>query len=420
MSANVPDDIIITIFEQVVPTQLEEWPGAQYDKQRALAPFILAAVCRRWRFLAHGMATLWTYFAFPSDPVHLAGHSERLRLLLRLSRDALIDGIFVWGSPYNYQDGEDSSSVTEEVMKALSSIVKRWRNIRLRLSSSATEHLREALEGTAPNLTSLSVVTDLVTYFLPNSPRLKRLYMECTFMKVPTTLNQAFPALTHVALISDPFSRFTHEFSIQYSATITELTILDNLPDDVLPEPIQLPVLESLILEDPEYLRCFNAPRIQQLALGDGIDRHPRVAVLSELYSSVTELTLFGAVDGASMSELRSLVNVKTLRFAVPPTIQICFERHREYSITVGTFEAMESGLPFVLPLLERIVFEAPLNGDIAELDATDLLNFVQARNAPADERVDLRVSRILDVLVDPKIKGVTPELITALSRLSP
>ena len=103
MAVNLPEDILALVFDEFANDQVLRWPDAEYDHAKALAPFTLAAVCQRWRYLALSLASIWAYFGFPTDHPALHLHHSRLLALLDRSKDALVDVVVTMGTAYNYR-----------------------------------------------------------------------------------------------------------------------------------------------------------------------------------------------------------------------------------------------------------------------------------------------------------------------------
>ena len=103
MAVNLPEDILALVFDGFANDQVLRWPDAEYDHAKALAPFTLAAVCQRWRYLALSLAPIWDYFGFPADHPALHLHHSRLLALLDRSKDTLVDVVVTMGTAYNYR-----------------------------------------------------------------------------------------------------------------------------------------------------------------------------------------------------------------------------------------------------------------------------------------------------------------------------
>ncbi|EJD51085.1 hypothetical protein AURDEDRAFT_121501 [Auricularia subglabra TFB-10046 SS5] len=95
----LPEEILSMIFVEVVRSWAESSVDIieeEYDFERAVAPFQLAAVCRRWRHVAVEAPALWNYIALPSRARRSSAKSlaAQIDLLLKRSKQQLLTVFF--------------------------------------------------------------------------------------------------------------------------------------------------------------------------------------------------------------------------------------------------------------------------------------------------------------------------------------
>jgi len=175
------EDVLSLVFDEVTECYHGlEWPHAQYDHCRAAAPFVLSAVCRRWRIITRSQSRHWSYFAFPTNVQQHPMQVTRARLLLELSGDVVVDVILLFDQPDRHSAYDYTDPTLAVIFGPMIDISHRWRNVRLRLPSSFALGLSSALHEQTPRLEALSVTSNAVWDFLPpQAARLSRLYVEC-------------------------------------------------------------------------------------------------------------------------------------------------------------------------------------------------------------------------------------------------
>ena len=417
MANRIDDDVLQLVFEEFVRRDSWKWPDAEYDQDVAERPFLLAAVSRHWRSLALATATLWAYFGFPGDARSYPKHSERLRVLLDASKNALVDIIVTLGSPYDF----DSQSIADEardataILTALGLLGPRWRNVRFRLPSNVTEHLRPALEAPLPNLTSLSAVTSVTWNILPPAPRLEQLYVEWGELapgEVPTNLpNWNYPLLSSFTVMGEllAIAIYMHNFS-----TLTHICFNHDMRDP--PEtPLYFPQALSLTLDDALFLPHIRAPRLIQL----GVRGNSSFNFSQPLsgFETVELLVLYGDVTNDITEALEPLSGIRMLDFHIPNAVWTCLIRDTEWSISSTFFSSLnEDTNGPTWPRLERIRLRLPREGaGETDYDTIDLLNFIQVRNT--DLALAQRTARIAEIIVD-KLTMITDKAHTKLAEM--
>jgi len=419
MATGIDDDVLRLVFENFTREQLWKWPDAAYDQEEAQRPFLLAAVSRRWRSLALDTATLWTYFGFPGDAELYPKHMERLRVLLVASKNAAVDIIITLGNAHDFNSPEISDTAPDafEVLEALGALGPRWRNVCFRLPSNAIAHLRLALESPLPNLVSLFAVTGVDWNILPPAPRLKQLYVELEWSPLATAAPNGSTPMWHYPVLSS-FTVMGEAFSIAFCAqnfaTLTEVCFNHDIYDQP-DEPLQLPQVVSLTLDDARYLPHIHAPRLSRLCVG-GNSTFELDRPLSG-YATVKSLVLYGEIGVDLSTALWPLSSIQMLEFHVPKAVRTCFIRPIEWSTSVSFFCSLnEDARGLTWPLLERIRFRRSHDNRSTRCYISDLFDFVENRNT--DLALSQSTARIAEIIVEqPGV--IDPGTMTALAHLT-
>ncbi|EJD36631.1 hypothetical protein AURDEDRAFT_174313 [Auricularia subglabra TFB-10046 SS5] len=167
-SVPLPDELLREIFLQTTSTRLPTGVLAYRDMMtcngrcilggdahRAIIPFHLAAVSRRWRRVALDTAELWTWISFGTHPHGgLAKYALYIQTLLSRSRYAALD-IFI--DVYS-SVRDDSSAAADTVCNTIAGAASRWRFLRLRMPPpSDVAFISALLSCRAPELEALVV-----------------------------------------------------------------------------------------------------------------------------------------------------------------------------------------------------------------------------------------------------------------------
>jgi len=419
MGTGIDDDALRLVFEEFTCGEPWKWPDAEYDQNVAQRPFLLAAVSRRWRTLALETATIWTYFGFPGDAELYPKHSERLRVLLTASKNALVDINVTLGTPYDFNNAiiTQSAKAGVDVLEALGRIGLRWRNVRFRLPSEATSHLRPALESPMPNLISLSAVTSVEWNMLPLAPQLEQLYVEWDAFSARSEVSLPswhYPALSSFAVMGESLAI---AISTQNLDTLTHVSFIHDMhhpPKD----PLQFPQLLSLVLDDARFLPHIRAPRLLRLGVS-GSGHFDSLHNFSG-FATVESLALFGYVGDDVAKSLWAMSSVQMLDFHTPVCVQTCFIRDTEYAVSASFFCSLnEDPRGLTWPLLRGIRFRKPnRDGAASGCDDYDLLEFVRKRNTKY--ALAQQTARIQEIILDhpDAISQDTAEAVAELATL--
>ncbi|KAH7105352.1 hypothetical protein BKA62DRAFT_689406 [Auriculariales sp. MPI-PUGE-AT-0066] len=420
MVSAVPDDILLLLFDLAVQTAPLQWLDAVYERERAQAPFALAAVCHRWRALAISTASLWTYFGFPSKLHVQEAHLPRLRTLLARSKEAEVDVVCLW-------------SITEavgvlsfagmEIMAAIAALAPRWRFAVLDIPRSLITEFRPALSKPWSCLQSLSLELREKISGLPLSPQLAELHLDVKKVEWPDPMN-ALPSLIRLFLNGDG-GRRDGTLLAAISQQLTELCILNDI---IIPpnQPITFPRLQSLTLDDVSHLEHIRAPTLNTLTLNTAYLLHSSPSFAP--FASVRHLCLYVAFGEGHLHSLQQLADIEKLSFQVSEYSRRTWPGVDKYIIEQGSFVALQklsnSHKP-IWPRLERIRlgYSGSTEPD-AIPEPQELIDFVAYRNAAhegdgtrhvEDGSDHTRPARIQDVTVD--FDGATDGLISDLQK---
>ncbi|KAH7101101.1 hypothetical protein BKA62DRAFT_196767 [Auriculariales sp. MPI-PUGE-AT-0066] len=393
MSLLITDEALLIVFDNLVSRQHVEWYCAGYDSWLARAPFVLAAVCHRWRDLARSSSSLWTYFGFSWNLDDSSLHLQRLQTLIALSKENPIDVVL----HSTRQRGVNLSRLTLEYAELLQDILAlapRWQNAVINIHYSLFSFPKGTFfNGFWPQLKVLVVTVGSRIQHMPLCPRLSRLHLLCGGMDPQdASVSSQLPSLMNLTIFGDG-RHGIHTFFKSVSLHLTDLCIFDNLKEEPR-SPMVFAHLRSLTLDDPSYLNHIKAPDLHRLAIRASRLNDP--IVLSDLsqFSSVRHLTLYGGIRRFMLPALRELVSVSRLSFDVPPEV-LSFWPFEEYTIARDVFGELAVLDPPVWPLLERIDFGKSARF-IADLDG--LLKLVSLRDGNHDITSQHAVVRIREV----------------------
>ncbi|EJD40339.1 hypothetical protein AURDEDRAFT_170519 [Auricularia subglabra TFB-10046 SS5] len=179
----LPTEMLRAIFHEVVFRPDPEWTSyISADLERAAAPFVCAAVCRRWRTVATSMVSLWSYVAVPilrsDEPGKSAFYFRRVQLLVQRSKSSLLDVVLDWHDGCKWSAEPNYAGI----VATLASQISRWRRFDFAMPCGVTPKQVEFLRVPAPLLEHVSIYsTDdgMLPFpgpsvvYLPDSPLLR-------------------------------------------------------------------------------------------------------------------------------------------------------------------------------------------------------------------------------------------------------
>ncbi|KAH7096586.1 hypothetical protein BKA62DRAFT_719326 [Auriculariales sp. MPI-PUGE-AT-0066] len=400
--ASVPDDFLLLIFEAMSGPVMLSWPRAEYDHKRAVAPFALAAVSRRWRALARTTPTIWAYFGFPAKFALRASHLARLKVLVSLVKHHKIDVLFGC-------DATMTRPYITNIYNTLTQLVFQWRSANLILDSTRNPFPADLTSPTKElYLEQLTISGTLQQLRLPSAPFMKKLHLQCNFADsqpapaAPTPL----PSLRYFACLLEKHTEI-ELLCGSYALQLTELCILFPMRGRTF-GPIHCPNVTTLILEDSRYLECIHAPNLQSLSISTGNLSGFDTAE----FPNVSHLTLFGDVGHGAVDMLQNLRSIVRLSLATPDAVNVNGGGYpTTYSVTEGFFDQLATRRPPIWPALESIHLGYFGKGP----PFRSLFNFVESRNALAageDKHAEVnwdRPSVLKNVVLSPELKITMP-----------
>ncbi|KAH7105286.1 hypothetical protein BKA62DRAFT_383778 [Auriculariales sp. MPI-PUGE-AT-0066] len=397
MLMSLADDVILTIFEQAAGPAVIPWLEAKYEHERAVAPFALASVCRRWRDLMRSSSVFWTYFGFPHDPSKWPAHLSRLDTLIALSKNTPVDVILIQESPSLVRQGlHEMFPASLELTDAVLRMAPRWRNAAVTITRHRSEALETfesvCLQEECPYLKTLALSIYRLVRYLPVAPVLSRLHLECDGVGVHGDIATQLPSLTSLSIYGSE-SDGVNEMCYAFSQQLVELCIVDDLQEP--PHPLVFPKLRSLTLDDPEYLAYLQAPLLR-VFVTNASNISTDVCSMLPSCASVEQLQLYEQVTTYDCLCLQ-LPNVSRLTFGLPKEIR-WISSGWKYKIVPGTF--LEANLVKLWPRLQRI--DIGRAGSSPESVVPDeLLAFIANRNSTDRANLDPPMAKLLQVVVD-------------------
>ena len=293
-STMLPEELMAEIFSYLCSTTLSEseLDVLPVDTTRALGPFGVAGVSRRWRDVALSRARLWHYiaihhFSVDKNPSAVDNTLGYISIVLERSRDTPVD--------INIEYMRDDPPMAYlRILDALAPARHRWRRFCLTLQTEAlARKVLDMLSEPTPLLRTLQVsvqqykgawtyltrdveIPSIDARVLPHAPALR----VCALINVPLMMLphsavelpalETFDYTQHVVSlpgVQDVLERFTN---------IRELTIGCETFDGLITHDVVLPELEFLgLLGRPadDLLVCFlerlKMPKLWELAVSD-------------------------------------------------------------------------------------------------------------------------------------------------------
>ncbi|KAH7103319.1 hypothetical protein BKA62DRAFT_696522 [Auriculariales sp. MPI-PUGE-AT-0066] len=348
----LPMDLLHCIFEHLVSAHLAdgEWTEAvplgkrKLNRERVLAAFSLASVCRHWRLAALALPTLWSYIGVgcytsggnASAKGVVGAKWARLvagvHMLLDRSKAAPLDVFLDWN------DADDLGGAHyEAILDRLGEHATRWRSFELRcIRVGVPLPWLDIFRAPTPMLEELSILSqqdaDMVwkspyPRYLPVAPRLHSLYLE----HCPLISTTGLPNLVvlDIWLTTLPAER---AWDILLGCPTLQSLLLGCRPldlhrgppqlDDSVPDsPIELPSLQTLEMHgvvEPffvSYGSRLSLPKLTELCLfGHMVDTLR--TFFAQTCASIQSLVVFtGTLDDACATSLRSLTALQSVKF---------------------------------------------------------------------------------------------------------
>ncbi|KAH7094224.1 hypothetical protein BKA62DRAFT_720772 [Auriculariales sp. MPI-PUGE-AT-0066] len=385
--AAMPPEVLSHIFRDVDEaadprwTHDEWWSGIDqgvlvYSKNRAEAPFILSAVCIKWRKIVLNDGHLWKYISAPmvstsKDQPCNATHLARIHLCLERSKGSPLHVAFDWRAA--------SGSFTE-LCAALTKNAHRFeRCVLVAVQTVMDPAVLEIFRCQTPALTRLYLMMNqntgvsTTTYggFLPFAPKLSNV-----LIRVPAS----FPSLRVCSGWWEAVS-FTLDLAGHATQTLQHLSLRSVTDTAIHYNSISFPRLQSLMVSGRW---CFganpttvNVPSLTHfgcqnfsVAQAAGFDRFAESA--SE---TITHLTL--GTFPADIDDLRALSKLKHVTHL---TIGMRYvDQWAKYTVSDASLASLCDVQPTVWPHLTRISFESV--GSVNPPDAPNLLRLVHMRS---------------------------------------
>jgi hypothetical protein len=275
----LPDDILLPIFAQLVPTSVES--GTQSLHRLTSGAFAFSRVCRNWRSLALATPGLW------NQP--LLYNADLAQAMLDRSVNVPLMVVM------NLRSGRRSSTVS--AVRAVLACIDRISYLAVAATSSlALEYgLPFALRGPAPILTELKLSSHtsdltmeaLADAFVKSAPQLSRLSLYR--VKAPWN-SELMGRLCVLSVTRDDNSEPRTATSLnELLLALRDMPAMEylnlqlaaderTLEDPLLDEPISLPYLRQLSIWDDMrvsavILQRIIAPCLAQLAIRDDLSR---------------------------------------------------------------------------------------------------------------------------------------------------
>ncbi|EJD39938.1 hypothetical protein AURDEDRAFT_127936 [Auricularia subglabra TFB-10046 SS5] len=383
---SLPLDVLGLIFEAATghPEQNESGvcAGECYSHPLSHMPFVLTAVCRRWRTQALAQPGLWTYISAPDclAPRGATLHLERINLLIRRSRCMPLDILIFWMLE---DDAECSWNEGIPLIDALSPHAARWRTFELWLPDGVGDNRHvAAFKGPMPLLERLCFSTsnpeDSAGECLRYAPKLQELFIWGPNAFHPAE-NLELTSLRRLTLWFHPSLELTWSIIMAAAPTLESLVLAADshhglsVPDT----PLLLPRLKSLTLADGEadpfpYLKQLKLPVLSHLTLTGEMIVPAAAPFLQRVAQTVRMLTLAGAVEPQHVAPLAVLAGVEELWFDNAGSE---YEPDCSYTVNDCFFSAGARG---AWPKLASVGFSAM--GTFEFNDGAGVFRFIRAR----------------------------------------
>ncbi|KZV82182.1 hypothetical protein EXIGLDRAFT_730115 [Exidia glandulosa HHB12029] len=328
-----PVELLCAVFQAFVGEATSLWDGwytkCDIDKQRRTAPFILAAVCRRWRAVTLATPSLWYYIALPPPTSVLDCHTSMYYVdtVLARSRTSPLEIAVDWEHLTDAQWTELRDD-TQPLLRRVADAASRWRIVFVLLPNlAATRENLDDFRRVMPMLEELVVCRededganlwagDFPVY-LPRCPKLRR--MRTDGCHIVWTAYNFPPMLVHLELeVHLPINVIWD--LLQYLPVLEALDL--DLPEDPVmnwtpptDQKLQLPALRDLeINRMADHLLSEWAPYMElpslrscRLAYVDYDNLRPFLEVFADSITTLAIYTMEVSTNPAAMPELRNL-----------------------------------------------------------------------------------------------------------------
>ncbi|EJD51404.1 hypothetical protein AURDEDRAFT_159804 [Auricularia subglabra TFB-10046 SS5] len=400
-----PEDLLRCIFEAVADLPDDSWQKFGYGRhnhERTNAPFVLAAVCSRWRRVALSCPRLWTYLSLP-DPDSVEAldlHIVRFELLLLRSFPCSFD-ILV---PQSWECC--SSDLHGDFRRCVSTLARhsaRWHRVELWLPSGFGRPL-DVLRGPLPLLSQLAI-TDYSTItpdnddgppddYLPYAPHVKVLDLSLD-IRISQLCHPGFPSLQSLTLWHRVPMECMLRLLLMCQGTLEHLEVASNSqPLSVSAVPLAFPSLRSLALHDVPFFADWPQivlPNVTSLALDESAADTETLPLVIQMSHSVASLTLCGGLPLPVVPDIvQHLANVSHVEFA---KIVPC---DGDFDVPDRFLALLAESVPYIWPKLTSLRFGPGVG--LSHGRGRGLLRFIKKRNSPPHSAVDEPPSRILHV----------------------
>lgn len=394
-----PTEIFRQIFLDVTILPETEEPSSMWVEgpcgQRASAPFVLAAVCSRWRQLSLQIPHLWAYIYLPLHPARCVLPKEScdlVRLLIARSQRVPLDILLPWSSDNerNWQPG--GATAEGRTLALLTAESRRWRSIEFAmalgtLSVASMSFLRcvtpalERCEITGPWPDQSLPWAENFPNFLPVCPSLR--YFRSEWSNIVPMLRPRdgpYPSLSVLTLrVSIPCSELWHilrraapslqELELGFSQDPTD-------SDHVIRTPITFPRLAELRYSARAGdMFCANGtmlsfPVLRTLEIRNaGLAQSRRLREKTSL--NIQELILYDTtLSESDTAELPFFTRINRL------VLEECSFSDRFF----GELISPRADGTWILPALEVVVLGEGTFVDPEGHDGENLIRLIQAR----------------------------------------
>ncbi|KAH7094220.1 hypothetical protein BKA62DRAFT_760825 [Auriculariales sp. MPI-PUGE-AT-0066] len=328
--AELPPDILRGIFVALVDEQSrwwfceEQWSGTRADEAKfcsgwSMAPYTIAAVCRRWRTLSLEEGSLWNYISTSQQGVCSSSLFDlqigKLQTNLARSKFALIQVALDWS-----EIPAQCNKKAREFLSTLAANVHRIERAEVLVSDFIDHNLLSIFQLRTPALTHLMICTlsadasetrtGSIDRCLPFAPHLRFMELCTTRPVLPAAPFQGSSMKLERLSIWNRLPDMVSAIQpyIEISAATLKVMILRVEPGDILPIPsLQLPNLEELSLFNGIFFAADQlepaalvAPRLRTLRLSNVNIEETHHPLFTGLAQSITSIHLYKVTEIAA------------------------------------------------------------------------------------------------------------------------